>query len=96
MLILPKIGMTFSNHCPTVIPSLRASMSSARHSEASPRHRAAFAVISHADEPPKAMPGVMDLNPIWRPGWVCLWTVQNALRSAAIPEETLRMAEAEV
>jgi hypothetical protein len=50
-------------------------------------------VISHADEPPKAIPGVDILGPPWRPGWVCLWTVQNALRSAAIPEDALRAAK---
>jgi hypothetical protein len=50
-------------------------------------------VISRAAEPPKHLPEVLDLGDPWRPGWVCLWTVQNALRSAVIPSEALKVIE---
>jgi hypothetical protein len=48
-------------------------------------------VISRAAEPPLPSPHVGDLYPPepFRPGWICLWHVQGALRSAVLPSEAL-------
>ena len=56
-------------------------------------------VIARADEPPHetAMDKMLnehDPPPPFRPGWVCLWTVQGALRGAVFPPEALKVVEA--
>jgi hypothetical protein len=49
-------------------------------------------VVARFDDPPPKVPGVFDLNRHF-PGWICLWTVQGALRSATFPPEALEILE---
>jgi hypothetical protein len=47
-------------------------------------------VVARFDDPPPKLPDVFDLNRHFS-GWVCLWTVQGALRSATFPAEALEI-----